>query len=271
MLILKQESYVRQIKLAFSDLLLSFKQYKLCIFLAWEEIKQRYHRSLLGPLWITISQGVLIGALGPIYSELLKIEMSDFFRTLSIGLVLWNLISGSISESCNAFISSEVFIKQVRLPYCLYIFKVLMKNFIIFLHNAIIIIVILAIFPPKNYDEYYLIVFGFVIIFINLFWIGIVAALMCTRFRDAAQLIANVLQLLFFITPIMWPLEALHGREFVVQYNLFYYLIEVIRGPLIEASLNINIWLVPLYTAIAGFIIAMLLFSKYRSRIIYWI
>jgi ABC-type polysaccharide/polyol phosphate export permease len=271
MLILAQHNSCQQVKLALSDFYSAIRLYRLWTFLAWQEIKQRYHRSLLGPLWLTISQGVLIGAIGPIYSELLKTNLSEFFRTLSIGMVLWGLISGAINDSCNAFISAEGFIKQVRLPYSLYIIKVLAKNFIIFLHNSIIIIIVLIIFPPKSFEQYYLVFFGLIILYINLFWIGLVAALLCTRFRDIAQLISNVLQLLFFVTPIMWPLELLGGRAYVVEYNIFYYFIEIVRAPLTDTSLHFFTWLIPICTAIFGFIGALLLFSKYRSRIIYWI
>ena len=45
--------------------------------LGWQDIKQRYRRSVLGPIWITIATGTMAVALGGLYSKLFKLELSE--------------------------------------------------------------------------------------------------------------------------------------------------------------------------------------------------
>jgi lipopolysaccharide transport system permease protein len=258
-------------KNALQDLLQGLLAYQLWMFMSWQEVRQRYHRSLLGPLWITISMGIFIVAIGPIYSKLLNQSMSGFFRSLSIGYVVWTFIAGCIGDSCSVFIAAEGFIKQVNLPCSLYIFKLLARNAIIFFHNLIIIGIVLVIFPPESFLYYWYAIFGFISIYINLFWICLLIGMLCTRYRDVAQLVGNAMQLIFFITPIMWPITALSGNNNVINYNFFYYCIDSIRAPLSGSLVNHNTWLILTFTIIFLGIICLYFFSKYRSKIIYWI
>jgi len=258
-------------RLAIIDIRLGLEAYSTWLSMAWEEIKQRYRRSLLGPIWITVSMGVLLAAMGPLYSRLLGVEIGPYMRSLAIGIVLWSYISGSINESCTAFTGAEGFIKQINLPLSLYLFKTLARNLIIFGHNIVIVLFVLAMFPPDDTNVVILALLGLFLVSINLFWIGCIAAVICTRFRDVAQLIANIIQLLFFLTPVLWTADLLKDRRYIAEWNLFFHFIESVRAPL-TGTFPSNITLsVLFFTAITGSFLAFFIFAKYRSRIPYWI
>lgn len=61
---------------AWSDLKRGFAQRELWLALGWQDIKQRYRRSTLGPLWITISRAVMAIALALLYSQLFGIDLA---------------------------------------------------------------------------------------------------------------------------------------------------------------------------------------------------
>ena len=63
--------------LAFIDLIRGARSRHLWGLLGWQDIRRRYRRSLLGPFWLTISMGVLVGALGALYGTLLKVEVAE--------------------------------------------------------------------------------------------------------------------------------------------------------------------------------------------------
>ena len=54
------------------DLIKTLRRSELWLLLGWLEIKQRYTRSVLGPLWITISMAVMVGSIGVVYGSLFK-------------------------------------------------------------------------------------------------------------------------------------------------------------------------------------------------------
>ena len=76
--------------------------------LGWLDIRQRYRRSVLGPLWITLTTLVTIAGMGPLYGALLRIPIEDFVPYLALGIIVWSLISSLIIEGCACFKSSGV-------------------------------------------------------------------------------------------------------------------------------------------------------------------
>ena len=64
----------------------------------------RYRRSLIGPFWLTLSMGIMVGTVGLIYGQLFKVEASSYLPYLTVGLLVWGLISSCISDGCQTFI-----------------------------------------------------------------------------------------------------------------------------------------------------------------------
>jgi ABC-type polysaccharide/polyol phosphate export permease len=79
------------------------------------------------------------------------------------------------------------------------------------------------------------------------------------------------MQILFFITPVIWTGDRLSGFEALLQFNPLYHLLELVRTPLLGSSPPLVNWLVSIGMAAAGIPIAIALFGRYRARIAYWI
>jgi ABC-type polysaccharide/polyol phosphate export permease len=95
--------------------------------------------------------------------------------------------------------------------------------------------------------------------------------LLCARFRDVPQLVANLVQVVFFVTPIMWSAEQLSDRVVFADINPFYHLIAIVRAPLLGQAPTATNWLVSLGVTVAGSALAFALFARYRWRIAYWV
>src|SRR3712207_4312363 len=67
----------RDFRSAFRDLARGWEQRELWLQLGWQDIRQRYRRSVLGPIWITISMAVTAIALGILYSALFGLELAE--------------------------------------------------------------------------------------------------------------------------------------------------------------------------------------------------
>ena len=79
--------------LAFRDVIEGARAFRLWSMLGWQDIRQRYRRSTLGPFWLTISMGVLVAALGLLYAGLFKVNVSDYLPFVAVGFIVWGLIS----------------------------------------------------------------------------------------------------------------------------------------------------------------------------------
>lgn len=259
------------IKNALIDILSSLKLSELWFSMAVLEIKQRYRRSALGPLWITLSLAITLLVMGPLYSKLFQQEISAYLLNLTIGMVIWTFISGCLNDFSQIYINSANLIKQIKIPYSIYIFKVIAKNLIIFFHNFILIIIVLVIYPTNNFLISLISLLGLFLVILNLLWIGLLISLICTRFRDMNQLISNVIQIIFFITPIVWTPSSLGAKQHLLNFNFFYHLIEVIRLPLLGLSPSLITWIFLIACSFIGCLTAIILFGRYRSRISFWV
>ena len=256
---------------ALNDLLSGLGKYELWIYLSWQEVRQRYRRSILGPLWITMSMGVFITFIGPLYSKLFKQNINEYLLGLTLGFIVWNFISSTINDFSQTFISSEQLIKQTRLPYSIYIYKTILRNLIIFGHNFFVIIVVYFFFPSPLHSQWTLLLIGLPILILNLIWMGIFISMVCTRYRDLNPLVANLIQISFFLTPIIWKPEALANNTWILKYNIFFHFIELVRSPLVNSlTFSSHLGISMIILAI-GMGVSALFYGKYINRISYWI
>src|SRR5580765_273080 len=118
----------RNFRLALGDLWQGITSIYIWPMLGWQDIKQRYRRSVIGPFWLTISYGAMIAGMGPLYGRLLQQNVSGYFSYLAIGFVVWILVSGIMTDTCNAFIAAEGTIKQMKLPLSIHVLRVVWRN-----------------------------------------------------------------------------------------------------------------------------------------------
>src|ERR1700737_24241 len=111
------------VAIAWSDVTSGLLLSPLWLTLGWNDILQRYRRSVLGPFWLTASMAIMVIALGVLYAELFKTPVNDLLPYLCVGLLVWNLLSSFLIEGGVLFAGSESYIKQVKLPYSVYVYR----------------------------------------------------------------------------------------------------------------------------------------------------
>ena len=222
------------LSLALQDLKSGICSIYIWPMLGWQEIRQRYRRSILGPFWLTLSTGILVGAMGPLYGRLFGQDVSLYYPYLAVSLVTWILISTTVNELCLAFIAAEGFIKQIKLPLTIHVLRVVWKNLIVYAHNLVIVVLVLIFYTPPFHLNLVLFPVALLFIVVNSLWVGILLGLMCARFRDIPQIITSVMQVALFLTPVMWKADMLVGRKVVLlEVNVLYQLFELVRAPLL--------------------------------------
>src|SRR3989338_10164686 len=89
---------ISQKQLAWDDFKESLQHWRIWLMLAYQDIKLRYRRSVLGPFWITISMAVTVYSMGFLYSHLFHIELSQYYPFVVASMLAWSLISSVIIE-----------------------------------------------------------------------------------------------------------------------------------------------------------------------------
>ena len=237
-----------------------------------QDLRLRFRRAALGIGWIFIQLAATVAALGTVYGTLLGQDMRTFLPFLAVGLVLWGFITASVVEGSQAFVASEGYIKQIGLPIQVYVFRFFVSIAIaaaMSLSSYVVVVVLYAV--PIGWGILWSIP-GLILLGATGFWLVLIFAHLTARFRDTAHLAATALQILFFVTPVIWPPEMLKGRplQWVVDANPFYHLLEVVRRPLLfsESATTAN-YLVGLGVVIGLGLVASLVAQLYSRRIVY--
>ena len=108
---------------AWGDLAEGFRRRELWLHLGWQDIKQKYRRSVLGPFWITIATGTTAIAMGLLYSTLFNLELSEHLPYVVLGLIIWNMINAAILEGSEVFIANEGLIKQLPTSLSVHVYR----------------------------------------------------------------------------------------------------------------------------------------------------
>jgi len=261
----------KQLDLAVSDLREGVGSWQLSRFLAWQDIKQRYRRSTLGPIWLTLSFGIQILTMGFLSAALFGSAIEKSVPYVCAGMLFWSLITQIVNDGATLFVSSSRYITQIKSPLTVFLMQVLWRNLIIAAHNATIYIIIAAIFLIIPSSTILLWLPGFLLDLACLSWIALVAAIVSARYRDIPLMIQNILTLLFWLTPLMYFPEQLGTRRFIVDYNPLTHMIALLREPLMGGTPTLNDWLVVLIIAVFGWIGTFLFFARFRARIVYWL
>jgi lipopolysaccharide transport system permease protein len=263
-----------QQQLALQDLWEGMQKWRIWLMLAYQDVKLRYRRSVLGPFWITISMAITVYSMGYLYGHLFHSNLQTYFPFLVAGMLAWALISSQLTELTEAFIASDGLIKQIKLPYSLYIHRVATRNIIIFFHNIVVIIPILAIFhevAKVNLNTLMLIP-GLMLVYVNTIIYGLVLAMICARYRDLGQIIKSLIQVAFFLTPIMWNPSVLPASDrYIVMLNPFYACVELIRAPLLGTIPTSSTFIMVGIITTIGMALCYMMFTRYRARIVYWL
>ena len=248
-------------------------QSSLAGILGWQDIKQRYRRSKVGPFWITISMGVLIASIGIVFGQIFNSPMKEYLPFLAAGIIFWAFISGVINDGCLGFVGAEGLIKQLPIPLFVHILRIVWRNVLIVLHNLIIFPVIMLVLGVPITLHIFLAVPGIALVLVNLTWIALLLGVVCTRFRDMPNIIASILQVAFYLTPIIWMPNLLPERAgtMLLDINPFYHLLEIIRLPFLGQLPNSTSWLFALGMSVVGWTITLKVFGRYQHRIAYWL
>ena len=268
----------RTVSAAWRDLTRGYGQRQLWLQLGWQDIKQRYRRSTLGPLWITIATGAMAVALGLLYSLLFQQELSYFLPHVTVGLIIWGFISGCVKEGSTVFIENEGLIKQLPSALSVHVYRLVWRQLLFLAHNMVIWVILVAVFRPDLGWDFFLAIPALALLVVNGVWVTMFFGIVATRYRDVAPLLDSMIQLVFYMTPIVWTTKTLEDqggavaeRARIAELNPLYHYLEIVRAPMLGQSVDAYHWWVVLACTAVGLLLAFVALRRFRSRVPNWV
>jgi lipopolysaccharide transport system permease protein len=258
-------------RMAVTDVVEGLRLFRLSVVLGWLDIRLRYRGSILGPFWLTLSTAIMVGALGFLYAALFKMQLHDYLPYLALSLILWNFLAALVSEGCASFTEAETMIRSIRMPYVLYALRVAVRNVIVLAHNIVVIVGVFLILRIAPGATALLALPGLLLWAIDGLAVILLLGAFCARFRDIPPIVASVMQLAFFLSPIIWKPELFGAHAHLLPLNPFFALFEIVRGPLLgEIPSAYTVVSALLYSALLC-ALSWSLFVRVRGRLAFWV
>jgi ABC-2 type transport system permease protein/lipopolysaccharide transport system permease protein len=241
--------------------------------LALMDISLRYRRTVIGPLWITLTLAATIASVGTVYAALFKQEIAAFLPPFAVGLIVWTLIATTLQEGANVFVASGHLIKAVPAPLIVHVLQMIARNVLIFAHHLLIVVMLHVVMPWPLRSTMLLALPGFALLLIVLLGGAVALGVLCARFRDIGSAIVSGLQFIFFLTPVIWTEDSVRGTAlaWLTWVNPFTTLLDLVRKPLLSQPTGAAHWLLGIAYALAAAAIGLGCYARYRRRVAYWL
>lgn len=241
-------------------------------YLARVDIVARYRRSVIGPFWLTLTTGFMLVAIGGTYSFLWQGNVANFMPYFGVSYILWNSLAGLIGESTEIYAEAGAYIQNYHTPKFFWVLRTIARNLLMLAHMLPLYIILALCFP----DIFKLSTLASLLVALPIYiwhccWVGALVAAGATRYHDLKRLIPLLLSMTFLVTPILWKPEVLKEHTWIYDFNPFYYLIELVRRPLLGEPSSIQLWLNNLLIAVIGTLAALKAHKVALRRVFYWL
>jgi ABC-type polysaccharide/polyol phosphate export permease len=211
-----------------------FRKWRVWWLMSAQDIELRYKRSVLGPLWISASMLAFIIAISLLYSQIFGRPLKEYMIWLAPGYLTWMLIGSFFNEGSSSVTAHSSEVQNLSGFSMTSIASIVVsRGVIIFLHNSVVALGVMLV-VGHTFTPYALMAIPGVL---SLALIGLLIVVslgpVCARFRDIPQVLTSLMQVIFFLTPVIWLPDARSIPEIIYTLNPFFHLVDVVRAPLI--------------------------------------
>jgi ABC-type polysaccharide/polyol phosphate export permease len=235
------------------------------------DLKIKYKHTFLGYFWSLLNPIFQLTVLAVVFSHIVRLGMKDYTLYLFSGLLTWTFFQTSLVLAAPSFLENENFIKKIYLPKILFPLSKVCLRGIDFLFSFVALIIIGAILGFAFRSTIIYLPFAIVILFIFTIGFSIIAAIAQVFFRDVAYLLTVFLQLLYFATPILYPLSLLPQKyHFYMKLNPLYSQVRLFQQLIYEGvSPSLVDWSTALSVALVVFLMSAWLLSVSEDEIVF--
>lgn len=244
--------------------------WRFVLYSAVLKVRLRNSGSNLGILWEPLGTFLVSIVLAVVWSKILAIEsVFDYFLYVYSGMLIWALISNSVSNLCATLIKNSAKLSTKKLGFFVYIAEDLVVSFIPFFLSLPFLIIAVSIFSPNGYTVFsiFFIFFAIIVNALAALFFGLSVGVLAFFFGDVRQVVASIMRLGFLVTPIIWMKDSLGGKENLLFFNPFYGFLDVSRSSLTGLRVELSSLFHSLAVMGVLFVLSVLVAAKFNDKI----
>ena len=251
---------------ALSDILGGIEQRRVWIALATEDIFDQHRRTTLGPLWLLVNYFAFAGTFIFIFTPGPPDPLNAIY--IGVGLLVWTYIADTISQAVTLFEREEGFIKGTTLPLSVYVMRLTLQNLIRAAYAFVGCITILLFAGVTVTGAWIWSALGVGLVLIASPAVVAVFAFLGVFFPDSQFVVANLIRVAMFATPVFWGDPGESGlRAVLYHWNPFTHFINIVREPIVDGTAPLDAFGICLVMTLALWAVAVLLLGSFRRRV----
>jgi lipopolysaccharide transport system permease protein len=236
----------------------------LVIVLVQKELKVRYNNKILGYFWSIANPLASAFIYYMVFNLFMKVQIEDYALVLLSGVFPWQWFTNSVGSAPNLFVGNASIIKKVSFPRDIIPLCMVLNHMIHYIASLPVILLFVYIFHHQPTVQW---IYGIPILlaihFLMVYGISLILASINLFFRDMERLIGILLNFVFYITPILYPIDVIPKRfRMFMTLNPASPLIVSWRELFLYGRLEINYLLISLAWAILLFILGYFVYRK---------
>jgi len=236
--------------------------------LAWTDFKERYKNSVLGFFWSLLEPLLMLAILYIVFSNLMKVQVEHYQLFLLQGIIMWSFFTRSTSGSLYAFKLKAQLVKKVYFPRDILVISSCITALLMSFFESIIFLAFLLFFMiPLSLNILYLPIVIF-LYFIIALGTSLVLSALNVYYRDIQYIWALVLQVGFFATPVIYPLNVFpQYLQKILSYNPLAQVIFLGRDvTLYSKEPNLASFVFVIFIAVITLVIGYAIFLRLEPR-----
>ncbi|HNQ61430.1 MAG TPA: ABC transporter permease [Bacteroidia bacterium] len=193
---------------------------ELLYFFTWRDIKIKYKQTVLGALWAILQPFLLMLVFTIFFSKALNFDSSALPYPIFVytGLILWNVFSVGITNSGNSLVNNANMIKKIFFPRLLLPLSSILSTLVDFVMTFVLFIGLMIYFDiyPNILQLLIVLPTALLITLFTTFGLGAFLSALNVKYRDFRYVIPFMVQILLFLTPVIYPLTIV-PNEFAQQ------------------------------------------------------
>jgi lipopolysaccharide transport system permease protein len=240
------------------------------------DLRNRYRRSVIGIGWSLLQPIAMTIVLCVFFSQLLQTDVRTYAPFLLSGLTFWGFVTTVVMQGCQCFFVGESYIRQHPAPLAVYPLRTTLgAGFHFLLGFGIATTFVWCVQGFGNVPALLSLVPTFALLFVVGWSLAVCMGVANVMFQDSQHLIEVLMQIMFYVTPIMYQPDLLMKRRYVSWFlylNPFAAMLELIRKPLLDGQLP-SLWAIGMgaLTATIAAGAATLALRRFEKRMIFYL
>jgi ABC-2 type transport system permease protein len=187
---------------------------ELLINLVRKELRVKYKNSVLGFVWSMLNPALYLVIFWIVFTKFLPGNIPQFPIYLLSGLLAWNLWSGSLGGSVSSLIGNSNLVTKVYFPREILPLANIGANLMNFCFQFVVLLVALIVFRfPVGPEAFLLVPYALAVELVLLVGVCLIVSVLNVYFRDVQHLLELVLLAWFWMTPIVYPVNVIQGKQ----------------------------------------------------------